>query len=86
MGTNLTSNSNEPEYKRLGDLLYKIVGYHLIEINQQSYEYGLIGIAYADMRTSPMCPPGKFANKLSKKEFDKYYKIAIEKINLLNKS
>ena len=79
----MATSSTNPEYKRQGDFLYKILDHHLIEINLSSYMYGLIGIAYADMRTSPMCPPGKHAKKLSKKEFDKYYKIAIDKLNLL---
>jgi hypothetical protein len=75
-------SDNVAEYKRQGDCLYKIVGHHMLEINMQSYDYGVIGLVYGDMRTSPLAP-NIYAKKLSKKEFEKYYKIAIQKINLL---
>lgn len=78
----MPATSSKPTYKRQGDRLYKMINHHLIEINLESYQYGVIGIAYADMHTSPISP-NRYATKLSAKEFDKYYKIALDKINLL---
>lgn len=70
-------------YREQGDKLYKVKGDHMIEINIESYEYGVIGIAYADRRTCMINMPNDRARVISKKEFDKYYKEAMQKIKLL---
>jgi len=69
-------------YKEQGGRLYKMNGIHLIEINLESYQYGVIGISYANMLTSPIAP-NRFAHSLHKDKFEKYYKEAIEKITAM---
>lgn len=67
-------------YREQGNKLYKLKGNDLLEINLESYEYGVIGIIHADMRTCPMNVPNKYASTIAKAEFDKYYKEEMEKI------
>jgi hypothetical protein len=71
-------------YRAQGDRLYKIKGDELIEINLASYDYGVIGIAYAKKSTSPLWP-NKYATPIRKAEFEKFYKEAISKIKKVAK-
>lgn len=65
-----------------GKRLYKVIGHMMIEIDLESYEYGVIGIIYADRRKCPMDVPNKYSNVCSRAEFDKYYNEGMEKIKM----
>lgn len=69
-------------YREQGDRLYKIRGNDLIEINLESWDYGVIGIAYANKLRSPVWPNDR-AKVIRKKLFDRYFKEAMGKIKLL---
>ncbi len=66
-------------YRQQGDRLYKIKGNHLVEINLESYDYGVIGLAYANRISSPLWPTNR-ATVIRKAVFDKYYKEGMQKI------
>jgi len=54
----------------------------MLEINLENYEYSVIGLIYGNMSECQLAP-NLNAKKISKAKFDKYYEIAIKKINLL---
>lgn len=66
-------------YREQGNRLYKIKGNELLEINLDSWDYGVIGIAYAHKFSSPIWP-NDHARPIKKAEFDKYFKEAMNKL------
>lgn len=70
-------------YKQQGERLYKIVGNMLIEVNLESYDYGIIGLCYADKRRSILWP-NKYATRIRKAVFDKYFNEAIKNLQTIN--
>ncbi|MEE1897110.1 hypothetical protein V1389_02105 [Flavobacterium rakeshii] len=71
----------EAIYKKQGDRLYRIKGNDIIEINLESYEYGVISLSHGDLRTCPLIP-NQYAGKLSPNTFKKYYRAAIKKLTI----
>lgn len=67
-----------------GTKLYKINSNGCLEINLESHEYGVIGLSYANAKTSPIFPNSKRYMVIRKAHFDKYYKEFIQKMKQVN--